>query len=339
MSSSNTETIEADRSGFVKTQCVTPGESLPLMIQPATARTTPNDLYDWLRSNRDFIERQLLKYGALLFRDFPLRTVDDFEQFAVSVSEQLLEYEERSSPRSQVGRNVYTSTDYAPSEKIFPHNEHSYAVSFPLKLFFFCQVPAKQGGQTPLVDIRKVSQRISSDIKERFLQKKWMYTRNFGHGMGVSWQTSFQTSDKEAVEDYAQLHKIEIEWREGNRLRTRQVRPAFATHPRTGELLWFNHATFFHISTLGDAIREVLTEAFAEEDLPNNTYYGDGSQIEPWVLEQLRQAYLQETVSFEWQKGDTIILDNMLTAHSRASFVGPRQILFAMSEPITRLDV
>ena len=73
-----------------------------------------------------------------------------------------------------------------------------------------------------------------------------------------------------------------------------------------------------------------------EEDLPNNTYYGDGSAIEPWVLDHLREAYMNETVSFTWHKGDVIILDNMLTAHSRLSFVGPRKVLFAMAEPITR---
>lgn len=333
------ETINSDQTGFVKTELLPPGVSLPLMIRPATEHISLTDLTGWLRASRQFIETQLLKHGALLFRGLPLTTVDDFEQFAVAVSDKLLEYDERSSPRSQVGRNVYTSTDYAPSEKIFPHNEHSYAMSFPLKLFFFCQIPAKSGGQTPLADTRKISKSISAEVREGFLQKKWMYTRNFGHGMGVPWQTAFQTSDKEVVEEYARRNNIEVEWKDGDRLRTRQVRPAFATHPRTGELLWFNHATFFHISTLGDAVREILMEEFAEEDLPNNTYYGDGSQIEPWVLDHLREAYLKETVSFDWQRGDTIILDNILTTHSRSSFVGPRQVLFAMSEAITRTDI
>jgi alpha-ketoglutarate-dependent taurine dioxygenase len=56
-------------------------------------------------------------------------------------------------------------------------------------------------------------------------------------------------------------------------------------------------------------------------------------------MEKLRAAYENEMVSFPWQQGDTILLDNMLTAHGRASFAGPRKILFAMAEPVTRADV
>jgi len=330
------EIIETDPTGFVESGFLKPGATLPLMMQPATENVSFDELTTWLRANRDFVERQLVKYGAILFRGFPVNNVDDFEQFGMAVSDKLLEYRERSSPRSQVGDNVYTSTDYPPSQKIFPHNEHSYAVTFPLKLFFFCEIPATRGGETPIGDTRKILQRISPEIKERFTQKKWMYMRNFGYGMGVPWRKAFATTDKAVVEDYALRNKIDLEWKDNDCLRTRQVRPAFATHPRSGELLWFNHATFFHISTLDDAMREVLMEEFDDEDLPNNTYYGDGSPIESSVMEHLQDAYMKEMVSFTWQKGDTIILDNMLTAHSRLTYAGPRKVLFAMAEPITR---
>src|SRR5215216_3145231 len=319
------EMIETDPTGFVKSGFLAPGATLPLVMQPAAENVTFDEFTSWLRANRDFVERQLVKYGAILFRDFPVSNCEDFEQFGMAVSDELLEYRERSSPRSQVGENVYTSTDYPPSQKIFPH-----------KLFFFCEIPATRGGETPIGDTRKILQRIRPEIRERFRQKKWMYMRNFGHGMGVPWRKAFATEDKAVVEDYAKRNKIDLEWKANDCLRTRQVRPAFETHPRTGELLWFNHLTFFHISTLDDVMREVLMEEFADEDLPNNTYYGDGSPIEPSVMEHLRDAYMKEMVSFKWQKGDTIILDKMLTAHSRLTYAGPRKVLFAMADPITR---
>ena len=328
--------IETDPTGFVKSGFLAPGATLPLVMQPAAENVSFDEFTTWLRTSRAFVERQLCKYGAILFRGFPVKDCVDFEQFGMAVSDDLLEYKERSSPRSQVGENVYTSTDYPPSQKIFPHNEHSYAVTFPLKLFFFCEIPATRGGETPIGDTRKILQRISPEIRERFRQRKWMYMRNFGFGMGVPWRKAFATSDKAVVEDYALRNKIDLEWKENDCLRTRQVRPVFETHPRTGESLWFNHLTFFHISTLDDAMREVLMEEFDDEDLPNNTYYGDGSKIEPEVMEHLRDAYMKEMVSFTWQKGDTIILDNMLTAHSRLTYAGARKVLFAMADPITR---
>ena len=76
-------------------------------------------------------------------------------------------------------------------------------------------------------------------------------------------------------------------------------------------------------------------DLLGEENLPNNTYYGDGTAIEPHVLDELRAAYEAETVEFAWQRGDVLLLDNMLTAHGRAPFSPPRQIVVSMAEPTT----
>ncbi|HSK76265.1 MAG TPA: TauD/TfdA family dioxygenase, partial [Thermoanaerobaculia bacterium] len=234
---------------------------------------------------------------------------------------------------------VYTSTDYPAAETIFPHNEHSYAKRFPLKLFFSCVVPPETGGETPVGDTRRIFARIDPEVRERFARSGWMYVRNFHPGFGLAWQTVFQTDDRAKVEAYCRDAGIDFEWREGDRLRTRQVRPATAVHPRTGETVWFNHATFFHVSTLSPAIREPLLRDFGEDDLPNNTYYGDGSPIEPEVVEHLRRAYLDEMTEFPWDRGDVLLIDNMLTAHARNPFTGPRKIAVAMADPHVREDL
>jgi alpha-ketoglutarate-dependent taurine dioxygenase len=96
--------------------------------------------------------------------------------------------------------------------------------------------------------------------------------------------------------------------------------------------VWFNHAAFFHVSTLEPSIREPLLAEFPEADLPHNTYYGDGSAIEPAVLDEIRAAYQQEMVIFPWQAGDILMLDNMLTAHGRMPFMGGRKVVVGMAE-------
>ena len=310
-----------------------PGATLPLVIEPALENV---NLIAWATENREQIERSLLQHGGILFRGFPVRTLEGFQEFCRTLSGELLEYRERSSPRSKVYGNVYSSTDYPADQTIFLHNEHSYSLTFPLRIYFYCDTPAAECGETPIADTRRVFKRLPAHVVQRFIEKKWMYVRNFGDGFGLSWETVFQTSDKQAVERYCAAAGIEVEWKPGNRLRTRQVREAITIHPRTGEPIWFNHATFFNVSTLEPHIRATLLAEFAEEDLPNNSYYGDGSRIEPEVLEQLRNAYQQELVTFPWHKGDVLLLDNMLAAHGRAPYAGERRILVAMAEPVTR---
>src|SRR5260221_13565900 len=139
--------LSTSRPELVKTGPLAPGQVLPLVIQPAINEL---QLSLWAAERRDFIQSQLLKYGAILFRGFNVATVADFEQVVLAISVEPLKYTERSSPRHEVGDRIYTSTDYPPEQSIFLHNEHSYSRTFPIKLFFCCLVPAQQGGETPI---------------------------------------------------------------------------------------------------------------------------------------------------------------------------------------------
>lgn len=249
-----------------------------------------------------------------------------------------MKYSERSSPRSEIADRIYTSTDYPSNQSIFPHNEHSYSVTVPQNLAFWCSSVALNGGETPLGDTRRIYSRVAPAVREKFERLGWMYVRNFDGKCGLAWETVFRTSERSQVEDYCRRANIEFEWKRGNELRTRQVRPAVLRHPRTSELLWFNHAAFFHVSTLPHEVQRVLKSEYCEQDLPNNTYYGDGSPLEDATVDALRDAYRSEMWSFPWQKGDLLLIDNLLTAHARNPFTGPRQVLVAMANPFTRTD-
>ena len=205
--------ISVSQQELVEAELLYPEKTLPLVIQPAVRRV---DLETWASGNRDFIEAKLLQHGAILFRNFKVDAIAGFEQFINRVFGRLLEYRERSSPRSQVGGNIYTSTDYPADQSIFLHNENSYQDSWPLKIFFSCITPAKEGGETPIADCRRVFQCIRPEIRERFIEKRWMYIRNFGDGFGLPWQAVFQTTDKGAVEEHCRRNRIEVEWKDGD---------------------------------------------------------------------------------------------------------------------------
>jgi hypothetical protein len=99
--------------------------------------------------------------------------------------------------------------------------------------------------------------------------------------------------------------------------------------------VWFNQAHLFHVSSLNPEVRQSLLSTFKEDDLPRNTYYGDGSPIDDSVLDEIRDLYQQEAVIFPWQEGDILMLDNMLAAHGRLPFIGTRKVVVGMADPMS----
>lgn len=283
-----------------------------------------------IENNIEEISLKLEKHGAVLLRGFSA-SVEKFGQIAEKFGK-TLPYKERSSPRQAVSGNIYTSTEYPPDQEIFFHNENSYAHKFPSKLFFYCDIEPQNGGATPLADVRLVYKLIPNEIREKFEQKRILYIRNFGHGIGLTWQEVFQTEDRGEAEEICKLSGYQTEWFGKDRLRTKRVGNATFTHPKTNEKVWFNHAAFFHFSTHPEKIRNALISQFAADAMPHNTFYGDGQPIEPETLDVLRDCYRRASVSFAWREGDILLIDNILTAHARAPFSGARKILVAMTE-------
>jgi alpha-ketoglutarate-dependent taurine dioxygenase len=323
------KSVNLTQTSLVRESALAAGQSMPLVIEPTLDSV---NLAQWAAGHRDYLEGLLLRHGALLFRGFRVENVERFEQFARAVSPELLDYRERSSPRTEVSRGVYTSTDHPADQSIHFHNEQSYTHSWPMKLWFYCAQAAREGGATPIADGRKVLSLIDPDVRQRLIEKRVMYVRNYGDGLGLPWQTTFQTTSRAVVEEYCRRASIEFEWKSGDRLRTRQIFDTIVTHPKTGESTWFEHAMFFHISSLAPEVREAITNDFDDEDLPFNTYYGDGTPLEDSLLTAVREAYEQTAVRFRWQEGDVLLIDNMLTSHARDPYAGPRKIVVAMSE-------
>ena len=320
--------IDLSRADLTEAGELVPGQPLPLAVRPADENV---DLAEWAANNAGFIEERLAKHGAILFRDFPVDSPAAFERFAKAITPELFA-DNGEHPREPVGGDVYTPVFYPQEQLLLWHNENSFNLQWPMKIWFCCMRPADQGGETPVVDSRRVFELLAPEIRDRFVEKGVMYMRNYGEGPGLNWQTVFRTADRAEVEEKCRLNQMEFEWKGDDGLRTRCVRPAAVLHPRTGEPSWFNQAQHWHVSCLDPAVRESLQSMLRDEDLPRNCYYGDGSPIEDSVMSAILDVYRGLEVRFPWQRGDILMLDNVLTAHARRPFAGERKLLVAMGE-------
>jgi alpha-ketoglutarate-dependent taurine dioxygenase len=314
----------------VRPGLLAPGQSLPLVIETEEGI----DLLTWAAGKRHVIDRLLDRHGGILWRGFRLAGVPQFEQLIAGLSDRLLDYTYRSTPRSEVGGKIYTSTEYPPALAIPHHNEMSYTRSWPQKIWFLAVQTAAAGGETPIASSHGVFAEIEPEIRREFDAKGVMYLRNYGSGLDLPWQAVFQTSDRAAVEGYCRRADIGFEWRGEDQLRTWQTCQATAVHPRTGEMLWFNQAHLFHVSSLQPELRELLMEEYggAEEELPRNACFGDRSPIDVAYLDGIRAAYARHEVVFPWRPGDLLMLDNMAVAHARRPYQGSRKVVVGMAD-------
>jgi hypothetical protein len=316
---------------YVRTTPLANDARYPVLLEP---KVDDINVIEWIKGNKDYLEAQLSTYGALLFRNFNIGSIDLLQKVAQVFSDQPMKYTHRSTPRTELASNVYTSTNHPAEHPINMHNELCYALNWPLKIMFYCVTPAAVGGETPIADSRKVYNYLSEATRERFARKGVAYVRNLSGDLGLPWQEVFQTRDKRRVEEECRENHISYEWKSDTHLILRWVRPAIAEHPVTREKVWFNHAYFFNSL----ALDKIVLNTLSPSELPFNTFYGDGTAITAETIQEISTAFEKAKSVFAWRKDDLLLLDNMLMAHGRNPFRGERKIAVTMCQPMYNLN-
>ncbi len=162
-------------------------DQLPLVIEPSCAESKDvRGLKTFLSSHSDQILDDVAKYGAVLLRGFDVSSTQEFQDIILSIQGmQGMGHLFMSEP----GRTHVDGLDYVFHTNSMVktggtlqlggfHNENYYSPDVPNYISFCCFSPAEYGGETGLINMQRVYEKLDSSLQKKlekntFFVSKW----------------------------------------------------------------------------------------------------------------------------------------------------------------------
>ncbi len=224
----------------------------------------------------------------------------------------------------------------SPPEQPIPfHHELAQTPNPPRYIFFYCDVPPSQGGQTPIIDSTAVY-RYAKEQHPQFMEQLQTHGARYirtlppkddpNSPIGRSYQNTWNVQTPQQLEE--RLSKIDgcsWQWLDDGSVRiTTEAVPALRL-VTTDFLFQYAFANSIVAAYLG------------WQDSRNNRLealrFGNMDPMPHPVLEDIGAFMQQHRVMYSWKKGDIMALHNSLVMHSRNPFVGPRRVLASIWGP------
>jgi len=333
---------------------------LPLTLRPRGDDPSSKDLASlcrWLEANGPWVQEHLTRHGALRFSGFDVKDARDFERLARAVDDELKNEYLGTSPRDALTEYVFNASELPGFYPIPQHCEMSFCADPPRRVFFYClEAPAQGSGETPLCDFRAVWRELEPDLRQRFVEGGLRIVRNYsGPGEGDDrdplrlkrWSEMFLTTDRAQVEAKCAEQGFEPSWQHGDGLRLVHTQPVYRDHPVTGERVWHNHSTTFHLSTavgeyariaklrpgerhegllrMARSLEATQRQKSAEEQSMHCTYL-DGREIPDEDMGVVRDVVWRHMAIEPWLRGDIVAIDNHSVSHGRLPYEGARHV-------------
>jgi len=310
------------------------GIVFPAVISPKKGKIQSiSEACKWMAANQELLHNLALQHGAILFRDFPVESPEDFAAVvADGLGIENLPYVGGAAVRTNVvGDRVFTANESPPSEPIPFHHEMAQVPHPPSDIFFYCQVAPQVGGATPILISNRVYQRVAEafpDFMAAIESQGIRYVRTMpsvddpASAIGRSWKSTFQCTTPAEAEDKMRSVGTTWEWLPNGDLRTvTAVMPAIRTDARSGRKTFFNSMVAAYTGwkdVRNDPLKAVVL--------------ADHSLLDPKAMAGVSAIMQEEAVAVPWKERDVMFIDNRLVMHSRQPFEPPRRILASLGK-------
>jgi alpha-ketoglutarate-dependent taurine dioxygenase len=257
--------------------------------------------------------------GVVMFSGFgtPLK---EFEQYIRQLGDNFMTYQGGSYVRRKVSEDetlLSVNHDHGREQQdtfgLPMHGELYYTDRRPVMLWFFCQRPAANEGETTVCDGVQIYDSLSKESRDLLAKQKVKYIRRYQDG---EWQLIYQTEDLDEALKFCSSNGLTAHVEDGRVLTTEYV------YPGVIKSRWGDHLVY---------INNILPVVWQEEQLGRNSSIvrlEDGSKIPRHLIDDVVAAQKRLIIPLPWKGGDFAAIDNTRAMHGRRPFTDPGREIF-----------
>ena len=306
--------------------------------------------FSYFKENAEAIKNLVKENGIVLFRDFSISSIHDYEKILETLGYDLFKTNKGgASPRANITQKTFVSTE-APSPFIIGfHTEFCYQNKRPEMISFYCVEPSPKYGETPLFDCHKMWRSLSNELRGKLKKKGLLYKRYFHRkktrlNFKKSWQEAFETQNKKGAEAFLESEGMTYQWDKHGNLATELKIPAIIEDPVNGKtylgITMFNADSFLYNFKYFESrynpifyyfLQWFVKMIYSKEDAFLQVFFGDSTTFSKAESEEIQRAAWDNAIVYHWKPKDLLIIDNIRFGHSRLNVTKPRKIIAAMA--------
>jgi hypothetical protein len=306
--------------------------TFPFFVRCDSNDAHRSDAEAWVVDQRQTLLNLASIHGAVLFRNFPLATAEDFDAFVTALDIPNFPYKKSLSNAVRVNRTerVFSANEAPPEVTIFFHHEMAQTPLYPAKILFFCEVAAEEGGATPICRSDVLFERLAAARPQfaRDCEQKGLKYMNvmpgeddLHSGMGRSWKSTLQVTSREEAECRLRELNYTWEWLPDGCLRATTPPLPAVMEVSSGRKTFFNQL-----------IAAYCGWKDSRNDPTDAIRHGDGSKLDAEAVQFAVKLADELAFDVEWQPGDAVLIDNTIVMHARRTFRGKRKVLASLAD-------